>query len=119
MPITLYTSQKHQKYLKCVWKDTSYKFTCFPNGPACCPRKFTKLLKPVFSTLREKGHVSSPYIDVSILIGSRYEESANNVIDTIRLLDSLGFVVLYILTRQYLYPPRSLCSWGFYLIQSL
>ena len=50
-------------------------------------------MKPVFSTLREKGHVSSPYIDDSILIGSEYEECAKNVIDTVRLMDSLGFVV--------------------------
>ena len=37
-----------QKYLKFEWHDTLYKFSCFPNGLALCPRKFTKLLKPVY-----------------------------------------------------------------------
>ena len=85
-------SEKHQKYLKFIWNATLYKFTCFPNGLAFCPRKFTKLMKPVFSTLRQQGHLSSPYIDDSILIGTDYEECANNVIDTVRLMDNLGFV---------------------------
>ena len=33
-----------------------FKFTCFPNGLAFCPRKFTKLMKPVFATLRQLAH---------------------------------------------------------------
>ena len=41
-----------QKYLKFSWRGKLYQFTCFPNGLAFCPRKFTKLLKPVYSTLR-------------------------------------------------------------------
>ncbi|CAB4030534.1 Transposon Tf2-6 poly [Paramuricea clavata] len=85
-------SYQHQKYLKFVCKGTLYKFTCLPNGLASCPRKFTKLLKPVYSSLRQQGHVSSPYIDDSILIGDNYDECADNVINTIRLLDNLGFV---------------------------
>jgi hypothetical protein len=35
-------SASDQKYLK---------FTCFPNGLACCPRLYTKLLKPVYASL--------------------------------------------------------------------
>ena len=34
--------------LKFVWKQEYYKITCLPNGLACAPRPFTKLLKPVF-----------------------------------------------------------------------
>ena len=30
-----------QKYLKFEWQRILYKFTCFPNGLALCPRKFT------------------------------------------------------------------------------
>ena len=30
-----------QKYLKFVWQGILYQFTCFPNGLALCPRKFT------------------------------------------------------------------------------
>ena len=52
---SVHIAQKHQKYLKFIWNNKLYKFTCFPNGLAFCPRKFTKLMKPVFATLREKA----------------------------------------------------------------
>ena len=58
-----------QKYLMFEWKGVLYKFTCFPNGLALCPRKFTKLLKPVYCYLRKKGHLSSGCIDDSYLQG--------------------------------------------------
>ena len=48
--------ETHQKYLKFQWRDTYYKYTCFANGLAPCPRKFTKLLKPVCAMLRRQGH---------------------------------------------------------------
>ncbi len=67
-------SPKHQKYLKFLWNGMMYKFTCLPNGLACCPRKFTKLMKPVFSALRQQGHESSSYIDDSFLLGNDYNE---------------------------------------------
>ena len=38
-----------QKYLKFQWRGKMYKYACFPNGLAFCSRKFTKLLKPVYS----------------------------------------------------------------------
>ena len=37
-----------QKYLKFEWGGKLYQFTCFPNGLASCPRKFTKLTKPAY-----------------------------------------------------------------------
>eukprot|EP00794_Sanderia_malayensis_P010313 gene10313-11382_t len=82
-----------QKYLKFLWKDTYYRFTAFPNGLALCPRKFTKLLKPVYAWLRNKGHLSVAYIDDSYLQADTYDKCVKNIIDTVTLLDSLGFVV--------------------------
>ena len=68
-------AKDHQKYLKFEWDHTLYQFTCFPNGLAFCPRKFTKLLKPIYSVLRRQGHIPSPYIDDSYLQGSDCEDS--------------------------------------------
>ena len=82
-----------QKYLKFEPMGQFYKFTCFPNGLAFCPRKFTKLLKPVYATLRQSGHLSSSYIDDSYLQGDDFKDSVTNVIATIKLFDSLGFVI--------------------------
>lgn len=56
-----------RKYLKFEWMGQFYQFTCFPNGLAFCLRKFTKLLKPVYATLRQSGHLSFSYIDDSYL----------------------------------------------------
>jgi len=83
----------HQKYLKFRWKGDLYQFTCLPNGLACAPRIFTKLLKPVFAHLRKKGHISSPYLDDSFLMASTYEQCKQNVMDTLTLLKQLGFVI--------------------------
>ena len=84
-------SENDQKYLKFEWNGAIYKFTCFPNGLALCPRKFTKLLKPVCCCLRKKGH--SAYIDDSYLQGDGYQDCLANVVDTVKLFDLLGFVI--------------------------
>ena len=57
----------HQKYLKFMFNGTLYQYTCLPNGLSSAPRIFTKLLKPVYSTLHNKGHLSSGYIEDSYL----------------------------------------------------
>ena len=82
-----------KKYLKFAWEGSLYAFSYFPNGLASCPRKFRKLLKPVYAVLRKLGHISSPYIDDSYLQGDDYVNCLENVIDTVRLLVTLGFVI--------------------------
>ena len=49
----------------------SYQFVCFPNGLALCPRKFTKLQKPVFSSLRQQGHISVVVFNRQFMVDSR------------------------------------------------
>ena len=82
-----------QKYLKLKWRGKLYRYVCFPNGLAFCPRKFTKLLKPVYSHLRQLGHLSASHIDDSYLQGDGYDDCERNVWDTVKLFDSLGFTV--------------------------
>ena len=81
----------YQKYLKFVWQGELYQFTCMPQGLACAPRLFTKLLKPVYAYLRSKGHVSSGYLDNSFLEGDTCQSCGDNVTTTVDLFDSLGF----------------------------
>lgn len=81
-----------RKYLRFMWRGTLFQFTCLPNGLSCAPRKFTKLLKPALSTLHLRGHVSSAYLDDMYLQGKTYQECVGNVIDSVRVVDSLGFV---------------------------
>ena len=102
-----------QKYLKFLWKDTYYRFTAFPNGLALCPRKFTKLLKPVYAWLRNKGHLSVAYIDDSYLQADTYDNCVKNIIDTVTLFDRLGFVVHP--TKSVFTPAKTIKFLGFML----
>ena len=82
-----------RKYLRFLWRGQRYQFTCLPNGLSCCPRKFTKLMKPPMTALHRLGHISSNYIDDLILQGKTYTDCVCNVIDTVSQLDPLGFVI--------------------------
>lgn len=90
---TVSVNPSHRKYLRFIWKNVLYQFTCLPNGLSSCPRKFTKLLKPPLTELHKKGHVSSSYIDDLYLQGRTYDLCVSNVIDTFIQFDSLGFTI--------------------------
>ena len=40
--------------------------TCLPNGLASAPRIFTKIMKPIFASLRTMGFINASYIDDSL-----------------------------------------------------
>lgn len=82
-----------RKFLKFHWNGKYYQFTCLPNGLASAPRTYTKVLKPVFSSLRKMGHVNVVYIDDSLLQGDTYADCQANIQDTLNLVDELGFTV--------------------------
>ena len=68
-------AKKHQKYLKFMWNNELYAFTYFPMGLSSSPRIFTKLMKPVFATLRSKfGYKCISYIDDSLYFGATFNE---------------------------------------------
>ena len=66
--------ESHKKYLKFMWVGVPYKFDAMPNGYVDAMRIFTKLLKPVFSSLREDAYISVTYVDDSLLYGDTFEE---------------------------------------------
>jgi hypothetical protein len=82
----------HQKYLKFCWKGRLLQYTCFPDGLAFCPRKFTKLMKPIFATLCDHGHLSVGFMDDSYLQGDDYEQCITNITDTVALVDKVSLV---------------------------
>ena len=83
----------HKKYLKFMWQGVPYQFRAMPNGYVDAMRVFTKLLKPVFSTLREMGYESVIYVDDSLLQGDTAEECHDNVLETVNALQMLGFII--------------------------
>ena len=79
------------------------------------PRVFTKIMKPVFASLRAKGHISSAYIDDSCLQGSSYRECLSNISDTVNLMDSLELTVqpeksVFVPKQQIIFLGFLLCS---------
>ena len=84
-----------------------------PNGLASAPRIFTKLLKPVYATLRSQGHVSFGYIDDSYLQGDSVRECKANVDDTTELFERLGFTPHD--KKSLLLPTQKLILLGFLL----
>ena len=50
-------------------------------------------MKPALAQLRASGYILVAYIDDLYLQGNFYEECAQNVIQTLRLFETLGFVI--------------------------
>lgn len=103
----------HQKFLKFIWDDQLYAFTCLPNGLTCAPRYFTKLLKPVYASLRSQGYLSVAYIDDCYLQGNSSQECAENVSETVKLVESLGFIIHP--EKSVMVPSKKIKFLGFYL----
>ena len=102
-----------QKYLKFMWQGDLYKYTCLPNGLGSAPRIFTKVMKVAFSQLRAQGLESALYIDDCWLQGKDFKCCQNNVVKTVKLLQSLGFIIHP--TKSSLTPTQSITFLGFIL----
>ena len=84
-----------------------------PNGLSSAPRCFTKLLKPVYSTLRQYGHINVGYIDDFYLQGSDTKECLLNISDTQTLFTRLGFVIN--VEKSCFIPAQKITFLGFVL----
>ena len=85
--------EKERKFFRFIHNGQKYQFTALIMGLTHSPRIFTKILKPLFAKLRAQGHASSAYIDDSCLHGSSYHQCQQNIVDTVKLMDSLGLTV--------------------------
>ena len=83
---------KFRKYLRFIYGGQLYEYTVFPNGLCICPRKFTKLMKPILAHIHALHHIISGYIDDFYLQGSTYQKCAENVVNTVKIFDSVGLV---------------------------
>ena len=85
--------QPHQKYLSFQWEGEYFSFKVLPFGLTSAPRIFTKLLKPVFSTLRERGVSCLGYIDDCLVVADTFSQCQNHVNSMKNLLVQLGFSI--------------------------
>ena len=62
-----------QKYLILQFEGIRYKYVFLPNGLSLASRIFTKLMKPVLSSLRKKGHQVMNYLGDFFLAADTFE----------------------------------------------
>ena len=103
----------HRKYLRFIWRNQLFQFTCLPNGLSSAPRIFTKLMKPAYSTLRCQGFENVGYIDDTYLKGSTFHACETNVSSTVKLFTDLGFTLN--MAKSVLIPSQSITFLGFVL----
>lgn len=82
-----------KKYLRFMFEGEIFEFQCLPFGLSLAPFIFTKLMKPVVATLRNKGLILAIYLDDIICFGNNYEDCLRCVTNTKTLLENLGFVI--------------------------
>ena len=92
-------SENFQRYLKFEFLYKLYKFVCFLNSLAPCPRTFTKITKVPPCNLGLRKIVVSGYIDDHFTKDRTSEGCFKNIMSITELFDSVGFVV---------YPGKSL-----------
>ena len=103
-----------RKYLKFAWRGRLYQFRALPMGLISSPRIFTKVLKPVFATLRSQyGHHCTGYIDDSFYTEDTDDHCQDSTLHAVELLTKLGFVVHP--TKSSLIPTQELEFLGFLL----
>lgn len=84
---------QHRKYLKFRWQGKLFQFDAMPNGLACAPRVFTKIMLPVFAFVREQKGNCFHYIDDSFVIDEKYDTCQEILKFLAQTLDDLGFVI--------------------------
>lgn len=82
-----------QNLLKFRHRGNLYKFTCLPNGLCHGPRKFTKLLKPPLSSLREQGVTIAAYLDDCLNMDQNSTPCSDNNSLAVSTLQKCGFTV--------------------------
>lgn len=86
-------AEAQQIKLRFVFRNKVYQYVALPNGISCAPRQYTKLMKPVYATLRQLGHSNSGFIDDSLLVSDTFQECKHNISDTVQIMTEVGFII--------------------------
>ncbi|XP_076058479.1 uncharacterized protein LOC143035496 [Oratosquilla oratoria] len=99
--------EEQQKLLCFQWYGKVDQFTCLPNGISEGPRLFTKLMKPIFATLREKGFTITSFIDDTLMCSASLSGCCDCINSTIKeLLTKMGFCIN--VAKSVLEPTKSI-----------
>ena len=86
-------AQNSKRLLQFQWKSQLLQFTCLPFGLSSAPYVFTKLLRPVLTSLRDQGIRCLMYLDDMLILGKTPQELNHNFCLSKSLLTTLGFSV--------------------------
>ncbi|KAL0870236.1 hypothetical protein ABMA27_005269 [Loxostege sticticalis] len=100
-----------KKYLRYKFEGQTYEFQCLPFGLCSAPFVFTKLMKPVTTFLRNRGHLLIIYLDDLLCINGSYLGCAQKVEEVLSFLESLGFVINY--DKSDIFPSQQKTFLGF------
>lgn len=82
-----------KKFLKFRWLGRLWQFRAVPMGLACAPYVFTKLLRPIFTSFREKGKQCFCYLDDVFIAENSVEKCRDTTLAVKDILESLGFKI--------------------------
>lgn len=105
-----------KKYLRFIYNNELFEFNVLAFGLCTAPFVFTKIMKPVIKLLRCRGHLSTVYLDDYFLIGLGYETCMDNIFDTSRLLEALGFIIN---KEKSNLQPKNSCKFLGFIIDSI
>ena len=81
------------RFFKFLCNSKLLKLVVLPNGFSSRYRKFIKLTKPPLAMLRVQGYTVAIYINDIIAIDQSFEKCLLTFVETINLLQKLGFVM--------------------------
>ena len=82
-----------RKFFCFKWRGKIFQYVSMPFGLGPAPRIFTKILKPIISSLRKQGLRLVAYLDDILIIGNSRLAALQAVREVINLFESLGFLI--------------------------
>ena len=77
---------------------------------------FTKILKPIYATLRSQGFENVGYIDDSYLQGGTFSDCSTNVAVTTKLFTDLGFILNH---EKFFFKPKQVITFLGFVLNSV
>ena len=107
--------QSHRKYLRFRWQTELWQFQVLPFGLNSAPLSFTKLTKPIVSTLRRLAIRSILYLDDMLLVASTPQEAKSHLRAALEIFVALEFIVN---TKKSVFQPSQKLEFLGFLIDT-
>ena len=91
--LTVPIHQDHRRFLCFQWQGQTWQFKVLPFGLTSAPLIFTKITKPIVSTLCRLGIRMSLCLDDMLLMADSVQEARAHLRAAIEILVALGFVI--------------------------